>query len=167
MQQINSYIYDNTVVVQLDTDPTIEQRNRVVYTRTIQLYGGVDNIIKVKVQNADQKPYDVTNHALIFTIIDDYVVANANVVYMNTVNIANARLGTGSVTIEAGDLVKLTRNQYTYAIQASDGLTTVATYVDDNWGARGQLFIDNSAYPDDTIVPTGDFITDFGTLICQ
>lgn len=147
MQQINSYIYDNTVLVQIDNDLDVEQRNRVVYTRPIQLYQGVDNIVKVKVQNGDQKPVNVSTYVLTFNLIDDYVTSNANVVFSTNVVMSNANVGLGSVTIPAANIASLDREQYIYSIKANVGLQDVATYVDDNWGAAGQIQINKCAYP--------------------
>ena len=64
MQQVNSYLYDNTVNVLYDIDPSVEQRNRVVYTRTLNIYKGIDNLLKIKVLNNDQKPVNVTQDIL-------------------------------------------------------------------------------------------------------
>lgn len=153
MQTIISYYYDNTITVQFDIDQTclipvsIPQRNRVVYTRTIKLYKGITNIVKVAVQNADQKPIDITGHTLTFNIVDDYVFANANVVYSSNVTISNASAGLGYVAIPGLDLVQLDRENYNYNIKINTCWGNVASYVDDNYGAAGQLQLSGSAYP--------------------
>jgi len=173
MQQINSYIYDNLVVVQLDTDPDIIQRNRVVYTRTLQIYKNSSNVIKVKVQNQDQKPVNVTGHDFYFQIIDDYASANATPVYRGLVTFSNATVGTGYVVINGCDLTQLDRDQYTYSVYTPTCWGNVATYVDDNYGAQGQIFVNDDAYPQGDPAPldlgrVGDGITsamyDFGTV---
>lgn len=147
MQQINSYIYDNTILVQVDTDPDIEQRNRVVYTRTINVYQGVDNLIKVKVQNQDQKPYNIGSTTLVFSVIDDYVTANANVIFQSNVTVSNANTGVGTVTIPRDNVNAFTRDQYTYSIYYTYGNLQYPAYVDDNWGAQGQMSVVGAAYP--------------------
>lgn len=147
MQQINSYIYDNVILVQYDNDPTIQQRNRVVYTPTLEIYKGIDNVLKVKVQNADQKPINITGYALTFNMVDDYVYANANVVLSANVTIVNANAGLGTVTISSLDMVQLDREQYTYNIKIRSGSSNVAAYVDDNYGAAGQIMVSSAAYP--------------------
>lgn len=166
MQQINSYIYDNTVLVQIATDPDIEQRNRVVYTRTITVYQGVDNVIKVKVQNQDQKPYNLANVTpLVFSIIDDYVTSNANVIFQTNVTISNATTGTGSVLIGRDYVNAFERDQYVYSIYFTHGNLQMPAYVDDNWGAQGQLTVVGTAYPSFTgNAITVDNVEDLGTL---
>jgi len=149
MQQINSYLYDNTVLVQYDLDPEILQRNRVVYTRTLQLYKGIDNLLKIKVQNGDQKPVNITGYELTFNMVNDYVNTNANVVLSANVTIVNANAGLGSVTISSLDLVQLDREQYIYNVKINNGSANIAAYVDDNYGASGQIMISSWSYPVD------------------
>ena len=147
MQQVNSYIYDNVIIAQYDIDPSIDQRNRVVYTNTLQIYKGIDNILKIKVQNADQKPVNITGYTLTFNMIDDYVYANANVVLSSNVTISNAARGLGTVTITSLDMVQLERDQYTYNVKINTGAANIASYVDDNYGAAGQIMVRSDAYP--------------------
>ncbi len=147
MQQINSYLYDNTINVSYDIDSSVEQRNRVVYTRTINIYKGIDNLVKIKVLNSDQKPVNVTGYTLTFNMIDNYVNANSNVVLSTSVVVSNANLGLGTVTLSSLDLVQLDRDVYTYNVKINNGSANVAAYVDDNYGAAGQIFVSNTAYP--------------------
>ena len=147
MQQINSYIYDNSVLAQYDVDPEIMQRNRVVYTNTLQIYKGIDNILKIKVQNADQKPVNITGFTLTFNIVEDYVFANATTVLSTNVTIVNANAGLGSVTISSLNMVQLTAEQYNYNVKINNGTANIAAYVDDNYGAAGQIMVSSAAYP--------------------
>ena len=171
MQQINSYMYDQWVLVQVTTDPNVEQRNRVVYTRPIQVYHGTDNVLKIKVQNGDQKPVNVSAYSLKFNVIDNYVTANSTVVLTTNVTITNASAGLGTVTLTSADLTNLTREQYTYAVVVNTGSANVAAYVDDNYGASGQLILSNTAYPTTqanldlgTIDGINSAIYDFGNI---
>lgn len=147
MQQINSYIYDNSVLAQYDVDPEIMQRNRVVYTNTLQIYKGIDNILKIKVQNADQKPVNITGFTLTFNMVEDYVFANATTVLSTNVTIVNANAGLGSVTISSLNMVQLTAEQYNYNVKINNGTANIAAYVDDNYGAAGQIMVSSAAYP--------------------
>jgi hypothetical protein len=147
MQQINSYIYDNSVLVQYDVDPEIMQRNRVVYTNTLQIYKGIDNILKIKVQNADQKPVNITGFNLTFNMVEDYVFANATTVLSTNVTIVNANAGLGTVTISSLNMIQLTAEQYNYNVKINNGTANIAAYVDDNYGAAGQIMVSSAAYP--------------------
>lgn len=147
MQQVTSYLYDNTILVQFDIDPEIKQRNRVVYTRPIQIYKGVDNLLKIKVLNSDQKPVNVAAYTMTFNIVDDFVFTNANVVLSSNITVVNASAGLGSVTISNLDMVQLDKERYTYNIKMNDGAANIASYVDDNYGAAGQIIVSSAAYP--------------------
>ena len=147
MQTINSYIYDNTIVAQLATDPEIVTRNRNVYTRTINIYQGVDNLLKVKIQNQDQRPADVSNTTLVFTIIDDYVLNNSAAVFSTNVTISNVSTAIGEVVIPQANVDLLTRDHYLYSISYTAGNLTLPAYVDDNWGATGQLMVVRNGFP--------------------
>ena len=80
-------------------------------------------------------------------MIDDYVNANANVVLTSNVTISNANLGIGTVTLSSLDLVQLDRDVYTYNVKVNNGSANIAAYVDDNFGAAGQIFVSDTAYP--------------------
>jgi hypothetical protein len=147
MQQITSYLYDNVVLVQFDLDPEIKQRNRVVYTKPLQIYKGIDNVLKVKVLNSDQKPVNVAAYTMTFNIVDDYVFTNANTVLSSNITVVNASIGLGTVTISQLDMVQLDRERYTFNVKINDGSANVAAYVDDNYGAAGQVIVSSVAYP--------------------
>lgn len=153
MQTVTSYYYDNTVNVQFDIAgdclilTNIPERNRVVYTRTLQMYKNVSNVIKIEVKNSAQKPIDITGHTLTFNLVDDYVFANANTVLTANVTISNASVGQGYIVIPGLDLVQLDREQYNYNVKINTCWGNVAAYVDDNYGAAGEVFISDSAYP--------------------
>lgn len=174
MQTITNYYYDNVISVQWDDDPSIVQRNRVVYTPPVKIYKGVNNILKVELKNSNQKPVDLTGYVLTFNIVDDYVFNDASTVLTTNVTITNASMGYGYVVITEYDLVQLTREQYNYNILINNTCWgNIATYVDDNYGAAGQLQVSNSAYPVEQpaaldLGPAGDGIDsaifDFGTI---
>lgn len=152
MQTITNYYYDNTIEVQFDIGgnciiPNIPQKDRVVYTRPIQIYKGVSNVLKVEIKNADQKPLNVTGHTMTFNIVDDYVYSNATTVLTATIEPIDFSVGAGYVVIPAADMVQLDREQYNYNIKIQTCWGNVASYVDDNYGAAGQLYVNNSAYP--------------------
>ena len=116
-------------------------------TNTLQIYKGIDNILKIKVQNADQKPVNITGFTLTFNIVEDYVFANATTVLSTNVTIVNANAGLGSVTISSLNMVQLTAEQYNYNVKINNGTANIAAYVDDNYGAAGQIMVSSAAYP--------------------
>jgi hypothetical protein len=148
MQTITNYYYDNVISVQWDDDPSIVQRNKIVYSAPIKIYKGVNNLLKIELKNADQKPINLTGYVLTFNIVDDYVYSNAATVLSTNVIVSNATLGYGYAVVSETDLVQLDREQYTYNVLINDTCWgNIATYVDDNYGAAGQLTVSSSAYP--------------------
>lgn len=150
MQEIRSYIYDNTLLVRYDPTNIFDKGNRQVYARTIDVYKGVDNPFKVKVLNDHQKPTNVTGKKLIFTIIDHYVKNSPEVVLTSEITLTDAEKGQGELTLTRSDLNILDRNQYTWAIKISnnDAQTEFSpTYVNDNWLSGGQLQVNEYVFP--------------------
>jgi len=69
MTTITSYLYDNKVIVQiLDDDPEIKTRNRIVYSRPIKVYQGVDNVITLQFRNNDQKAANIAGKSFALTL---------------------------------------------------------------------------------------------------
>jgi hypothetical protein len=118
-----------------------------VYTKPLQIYKGIDNVLKVKVLNSDQKPVNVAAYTMTFNIVDDYVFTNANTVLSSNITVVNASIGLGTVTISQLDMVQLDRERYTFNVKINDGSANVAAYVDDNYGAAGQVIVSSVAYP--------------------
>ena len=178
MQTITSYYYDNIIEIQFDVSATgldinTDQRNRVVYTRTIQMYKNINNVLKFQFLNSEQKPINLGDRPATFNIVDDYVFANANTVLSSNITIYNSSAGLGYTIISGNDLVQLDRENYTYNVKINSVYGNVVTYVDDNYGAVGQIFLSNSAYPIDPPVtldlgqiadPTISAIYDFGNI---
>lgn len=149
MQQITSYVYDNEIRVVYSEDASIYQRNRLVYAREINLFKGVSNTLKVRVLNDHQKPLNLTDKQLVFTVVDDYVNNGSAAVLTAVVVIEDEAKGIGTVTISSNDLQSLTRTSYKWAIKIRTLATNAPyypTFVDDNFGTYGQLKINDDAY---------------------
>jgi hypothetical protein len=139
----NSYLYDNKIEVQiLDDDPTIKTRNRKVYTRPIKVYKGVDNVITLNFKNNDQKPATITG--LDFTFAIKANVGTTGNVWYTTATISNVSAAIGQITIDSANIANLTQEYYNYTITYNSGALKLPTYVDDNFGAQGQLHVISS-----------------------
>jgi hypothetical protein len=44
-------------------------------------------------------------------------------------------------------MVQLERDQYIYNVKINTGAANIASYVDDNYGAAGQIMVRSDAYP--------------------
>lgn len=137
MITIKAYLYPNTVEVQI-YDPTIfTTRNRVVYSRPIKVYQGIDNPIQILVKNQDQKKVDLTGYTVQIDIQD---FTNNATVWSGNVNFSantggNIQLGQGNFTITANTLANLEQRFYkltTRTISSTD--IQAPLYIDDNYG---------------------------------
>ena len=133
MITVKTYLYPNTVVVQV-FDPTIfTTRNRVVYSRPIKVYQGVDNPIQVIVMNQDQKPVDLTGSSMLASIQDP---TNQVTVNSYPVTWANIQQGQGTFVLDRATIDSLENRFYklTFSTTVTNTDTTTPVYIDDNYG---------------------------------
>jgi hypothetical protein len=146
MQVITSYFYPNLVEVQFDNDPLLTLRNHVVYTRTIKLYKGITNTVKIQFKNRDQKPVNVTGFVIKFSMFDEN---GAGTVIAKECTIVDAVKGIATVTLSEADLIPCRSEFYNYSVllMYPDG-TELAVYADDNYTVRGQIQLLAGHYPE-------------------
>ena len=70
MQTIDVFWYKNIMQVQAIDPAILTTRNRVVYSRPIKIYKGIDNPIHVVTKNQDQKAVDLTGYTMEISIQD-------------------------------------------------------------------------------------------------
>jgi hypothetical protein len=164
MITVKAYLYPNTVEVQV-FDPTIfTTRNRVVYSRPIKVYQGVDNPIQIIVRNQDQKPVDLTGSSLTASIQDP-----VNQVTIDSYGItwANIQLGQGTFTIQANTVNSLEQRFYKLAFSVTN-LTSDSTspvYIDDNYTVPLDLEVLPAYYETTVSLPTTNtYSVDGGSL---
>lgn len=133
MQTIKTYLYPNTVEVQILDTTIFTTRNRIVYSRPVKVYQGIDNPIQVIVRNQDQKKVDLTGYSLQADIQDP---TNQVTVNSFAVTFANIALGQGTFTIDKDTVGSLEQRFYKLTfktIQSSDNAER-PVYIDDNYG---------------------------------
>ena len=137
MQRTTAYYYPNKVTVLVDVDPTITTRNQIVYARTIKVNRGINNTIVFYLKNSDQKPVNIQNSGLYFSVIDD----DDNSIFLEVEgNIVDALKGIFSITIDSNDLDLFEKEFYNYAVKLIDDLNIeYPIYTDDFFTVRGQL----------------------------
>lgn len=165
MPLITSYLYENKMVVQiLDLDPTIKPRNRIVYSRPITVYQGIDNPIQVVVKNQDQKNVNLTGYALQVDIQDP---VNQVTAYSFAVNYSNIAAGIGTFILDKDTVNSLEDRAYKLTVRTikdSDASET-PLYADDNFTAPLDLIV-KPAYYGTTVTPPGitETVIDSGSL---
>ena len=144
---ITSYLYNQNIDVLIsDEDPNLKTRNRVLYTNTIKVYQGVDNLITVRLRNNDQRPADITGMEFTMSLSGD--IGNV-AIQQFPITISNAVSAVGSVVMPQANVANLTQEWYYFTIKYNsplNGNITLPAYVDDNFGAVGKIQVISNVY---------------------
>ena len=139
------YLYNQIHPVVLGTSSPDNRWNRMYYSKPVKLHKGVDNPIKFKIRNNNQKDVDVSTSTFTISIIDSYTNHEK---ISRTLDIENAESGLIGTTITEEDLDNLDAMRYHYGIRMVDSNgVQYPIYVDDNYSASGVVEVHNDAYP--------------------
>lgn len=138
------YLYDQIHYVIIGTGP-IDRWNRMAYAKNVKVYKGIDNIVKFKIRNNNQKDVNVAQSTFKLSVVD---TVTGNEKFYTILDIENAQKGLLTTTISELDLLKLENNLYHYSIKMTDGEgVDHPIYVDDNYGAAGVLEVHGKTFP--------------------
>jgi hypothetical protein len=163
MITIKAYLYPNTVEVQVFDLNIFTVRNRVVYSRPIKVYQGIDNPLQIIVRNQDQKSVDLTGYALQADIQDP-----VNLVTVNSyaVTFADITKGLGTFTLDKATLDSLEQRFYklTFKTILLSSNTERPVYIDDNYGVPLDLEVlpayygitEPGPYVDNSVIEGGE-----------
>lgn len=166
MQLIKTYLYPNTMTVQF-LDPTLFTggRNRVVYSRTIKAYQGIDNTIQIVTMNQDQKAVNLTGYALQVDIQDP---VNQLTVESYAVTFTDITKGQGYIVLDQATIDSLEQRFYKLTVKQINIESDVENpvYIDDNYGVPLDLQILPAYYSTTSPAPVigGGIVVDGGTL---
>lgn len=147
MYSTTAYIYQQkTKVLVIDTGGDyFTYRYNPVYAKKLTINKGVDNVILFEFINQDEKPVNITGSTFVFRLIDQQGDALLNETEMT---ILNAQYGRAKVTLPAGELDALRAQPAGYSITRYSGNLTEAVFVDAQAGARADVDIEDSVYPE-------------------
>ncbi len=162
--QIQCYLYSNIVEVQI-WDPTIfSPRNRVVYSRPITVYQGIDNPLQIVIRNQDQKLVNMTGYTVQLAIEDP---VNETTAYSLAVNFTDITKGLGTVTIDTATVNSLDQRIYKLTLKkvlAADNSES-PLYIDDNFGVPLDLEVKPAYYSTTEPAPAlNEVVIDSGLL---
>ena len=165
MQTIEAFFYKNILEVQV-IDPTIfSTRNRIVYSRTIKIYQGIDNPIHVVTKNQDQKGVDLTGYDVQVDIQDP---ENALTVETFTVDFITQNKGLGVFTIPKSVVNALSQRHYEFTVKLIHLVDNKETplYIDDNYSVRLPVQVLSAYYDNTPVLPLNivDGVVDAGEL---
>jgi hypothetical protein len=143
MQLIPRYLVKNkTVLVSNDTGFVTEYRP--VYTRQLQVYKGIDNVLDFKLLNADQKAVSLTGYTPKFQAFDE----NKSLIIEHDGVIVDAAKGLFKVTITDNDLLNIRQQYLSYSIYLADANgDNVITYSSAHFGGCGTIYVDACQFP--------------------
>ena len=146
MQTTNCYFYHNEVDVQLNIDPTLKLRNRIVYQRTIKLYHGIDNTIRFTFKNNNQQRVNITGFAVTFNMISG---PEGSIIVSKPATIIDAPQGIVTVVLNELELMDLPNQYYNYSLIVTDVDTGAQhiVYSDTDYDVKGELILLSGHYP--------------------
>jgi hypothetical protein len=109
MQTIDIFWYKNILEVQVQDPAIFTTRNRIVYSRPIKIYQGIDNPIHIVAKNQDQKPVDFTGYVMTVEIQDP---ENEITVAAYSVNFVTITKGLGTFVIPRDTVNALDQRHY-------------------------------------------------------
>jgi len=145
--QIQCYLYANLVEVQIWDPAIFSPRNRVVYSRPIKAYQGIDNPMQVVIRNQDQKLIDLSGYVVMAAIQDPL---NGVTVESFAVTFTDITKGLGNFVLDRSTINNLQQRFYKLTfktIKQSDN-TERPLYIDDNYSVPLDLEILPAYYAD-------------------
>ena len=133
MISIQTYLYNQTVDVQILESGIFTVRNRAVYVRPIKIYQGIDNPVVVKIKNQDQKAMDLTGFAVEAAIQDPLMATTMETYALVWRDITQ---GYGNFVIPKATMDLLDQRFYkiTFKLINLNANTERPMYTDDNYG---------------------------------
>jgi hypothetical protein len=124
---------------------------RPVYSRNLQIYKGIDNVLEFKLINPDQKPLDVDRYTPKFVAFDEnrnMIIEREGVNLQEGDSTAYTKKGLFSVTITENDLLNVKDQYLSYNIYLVDfDETKVQTYANEWFDSAGVIKVSGSAFP--------------------
>ena len=138
------YLYNQIHTVTVGTGPS-DRWNLMYYAKNVKLHKGVDNPVKFRIKNQNQKNVDVSNNEFYLYITD--AATNAEILN-KTLILESATTGLVSTVITEEDLLDFNSVRYHYGIKMIDSTgNEFPIYVDDNYSATGVVEVNDTAYP--------------------
>ena len=140
---------------------------RPVYSRNLQVYKGIDNVLEFRLINPDQKPLDVDRYTPKFVAFDEnrnMIIERDGVNLQEGDSTAYTKKGLFSVTITENDLLNVKDQYLSYNIYLVDyDETKVQTYANEWFDSAGVIKVSGSAFPGpSSSYNVGNFLPDNG-----
>ena len=147
MQLLPRYLCNNTTTLLADVAGTITEY-RPVYTKQLQLYKGIDNVLEFRLLNADQKPVDITSYTPRLVAFDE---TNQMVLEKDCTILddgSTVTRGKFKLTVTENELLNVKQQYLSYNIYLveTDG-DKVLTYSQPNFGNDAIIYVNARTFP--------------------
>jgi hypothetical protein len=121
---------------------------RPVYSRQLQVYKGIDNVLEFRLMNADQRPIDTTLYTPKFVAFDEsnnLVIEKTGVILDDG---SSSTKGLFTVTITENDLLNLKQQYLKYNVyMVDDNSDKLLTYTHSNFDNDAIIYINAKTFP--------------------
>ena len=147
MQLLPRYLVNNTTTVIADMAGFITEY-RPVYSKQLQVYKGIDNVLDFRVLNADQKPVDITSYTPKFVAFDEnntMILEKDGTVLDDGSTITRGKF---TITVTENELLNVKQQYVSYNVylQETDG-DKVLTYSHANFDNDAVMFVNARSFP--------------------
>ena len=147
MQLVPRYLVNNTTIVVANMAGFITEY-RPVYSKQLQLYKGIDNVLEFKLLNADQKSVDITSYTPKFVAFDEtgqMILEKDCTILDDGSTIARGKF---SVTVSENELLNVKQQYLSYNVymQETDG-DKVLTYSHSNFDNDATIYVNARTFP--------------------
>ena len=147
MQLLPRYLCNNTTTVIADMAGFITEY-RPVYSKQLQVYKGIDNVLEFRLLNADQKPVNITTYTPKFVAFDE---TNQMVLEKDATILddgSTVTRGKFKLTVTENELLNIKQQYLSYNIYLveTDG-DKVLTYSQPNFGNDGVIYVNGTTFP--------------------
>lgn len=156
MYATSVFIYIQRQIVVLLTGNSV-RKYMPQYAKPLTLHKGVDNQLQFQFLNQEQKPVDITGKEITFRAIS---FDGSKVLFRKALTIQLGLTGIASLFLNAADIEDIDAQRGHYSLEIPVGEFGFPVFVDQNAGARGDLYIVNSVLPafipsESISIPTG------------
>ena len=148
--QTSRYLVSNRTNI-LANEAGFVTEYRPVYSRHLNVYKGIDNVLEFRLLNPDQKPLDVDRYTPKFVAFDEnqnMIIEHDGVNLQVGDSTSYTNKGLFSVTITENDLLNVKDQYLTYNIYLVDyDETRVLTYANEWFDSAGIIKVNGSAFP--------------------
>ena len=147
MQLLPRYLAKQTTLLIANVSGSTTEY-RPVYSKQLQVYKGIDNVLEFRLLNADQKPVDITAYTPKFVAFDEtnqMVLEKDATVLDDGSSVINGKF---NVTVTENELLNLKQQYLSYNIFLQDANgDKVLTYSHSNFDNDATIFINGKTFP--------------------